>query len=354
MTQSQGSLESAFDLYSKALKMYQKRFGEFHSQVADSYDMLASVRWQQNLYHEARDLHENSRRIRSILNARKSSREHLPTSLTAEDPNFDEHLVGESHPYFVFSLLCRCKHLLHSDNPEQSLLPYRELVDILQRNFDDQQTEIASSYQDMATLLRRLGRLDEAMETYDTFRSLMSQEKYKKLGAEYKFEWAMTYEEMARLLQEQSRESDALEVIVEALEMRKEMALKSGIHTLKILFTFKSFIKISEQALENNQDELFCAKVTNAKRAVLASGLEIYHELLMKPSYKMHRETMMKQHNQMDRLGSVLFDALTNISGSIGGFLHEQLCDLGGLVLQGDAEALGARLPNMIEYLRDS
>mmetsp|Transcript_31811 Transcript_31811/g.77065 ORF Transcript_31811/g.77065 Transcript_31811/m.77065 type:complete len:845 (+) Transcript_31811:1045-3579(+) len=367
--QQQGELDEAFGLYEKARKMYKKRLGEWHSLVADSYDMQASVRWQECRFSDSRLLHVRARNIRSALQARSEARSVLGngtnkdrwSGIVADDLGLDvtKNNIGEDHPYYAFGLDCIAESLLHSENPEEALLPFQQLIKVIQRTFGDQHILLAKAYQGLATLLRRMGMLDEAMEAYEMFRSiveqLLLQEETEELGVDQCSEWARSYEDMASLLQERSRIADALGAILRALEMRKQIALESNRDMFHIISTFQKIWTLSDKAIEemneNNHDGalVLLARATNARKSVVADGLELYRGMIRRNSRRDSRPAEM------------LLDTIANVSEVVAAdaaddagisMIHSRVCELQTLSMEENQEELFSKVTEILDDLR--
>ncbi|CAJ1929027.1 unnamed protein product [Cylindrotheca closterium] len=361
--QQQGDLDGAYSLYEKARHMYQAGLGAWHTLVADSYDMQAGVRWQECRFSDSRSLHDRARKIRSALQGRNSrsalrdgkSNFKFPSSsgvMVTNDLGFgiSKNNVDEDHPYYAYGLDCVARSLMNSENPEEALLPIEKLIEVIKKTFGDQHVLLANVYQNMATVLRRLGMLDEAMESYEMFRCIVEQAREREIAVDRCSEWARAYEDIASLLLQRERTSrvaDAFGALLAALKMRKRVALESNHEMLYIISTFES---ISKLLSENNKAMMIETMYENeplarTRNRVVADGLELYQGMI--------RRSLCRDSCP----AKMLLDAIAKVSEANENdddqnSIHSKVCNLQNLLTERNYKELHSTVVELLDDLR--
>ena len=188
-----GKYSQAEGFHKKALMIRKKIFGEDHTDIASSYNNLASVYSSLGKYNQAKELHEKALVIWKKIN-------------------------GEDHVDVAtgYNNLASVYHSLGKYNQAKEL--YEKALMIKKKIFDEDHVDIASSYNNLATAYFDLQEYNKAKELYE--KALMIR---KKIFDEDHADIASSYNNLALVYGSLGEYNQAKELYEKALVITKKI-----------------------------------------------------------------------------------------------------------------------------------
>ena len=188
-----GKYNQAKELHEKALVIWKKIYGEDHAEVATSYNNLASVYSSLGEYNQAKELYEKALTIRKKI-------------------------FGEDHANVATSYnnLASVYDSLGEYNQAKELLE-KALV-IRKKIFGEDHADVATSYNNLASVYNSLGEYNQAKELHE--KALVI---WKKINVEDHVDVAATYNNLATVYYSQEEYNQAKQFQEKALMIRKKI-----------------------------------------------------------------------------------------------------------------------------------
>ena len=190
---SLGEYNQAKELHEKALVIWKKINGEDHVDVATGYNNLASVYHSLGKYNQAKELYE-----KALMITKKT---------------FDEDHVDIATGY---NNLASVYHSLGKYNQAKEL--YEKALMITKKTFDEDHVDIATGYNNLASVYHSLGKYNQAKELYE--KALMIK---KKIFDEDHVDIASSYNNLATVYFDLQEYNKAKELYEKALMIRKKI-----------------------------------------------------------------------------------------------------------------------------------
>ena len=190
---SLGEYNQAKELHEKALVIRKKIFDEDHADIASSYNNLASVYSSLGEYNQAKELHEKALVIWKKIN-------------------------GEDHVDVAtgYNNLATVYHSLGKYNQAKEL--YEKALVITKKTFDEDHVDVATGYNNLATVYHSLGKYNQAKELYE--KALMIR---KKIFDEDHVDIASSYNNLATVYFDLQEYNKAKELYEKALMITKKI-----------------------------------------------------------------------------------------------------------------------------------
>ena len=230
-----GKYRQAEGFHKKALMIRKKIFGEDHTDVASSYNNLATVYSSLGEYDQAKELNEKALMIRKKIFDEDhvdiaSSYNNLATVYSSlgkynqAKELFEKALViwkkinGEDHVDVATSYhnLASVYNSLGEYNQAKEL--YEKALMIRKKIFDEDHVDIASSYNNLATVYSSLGKYNQAKELFE--KALVI---WKKINGEDHVDVATSYHNLASVYNSLGKYNQAKELNEKALMIRKKI-----------------------------------------------------------------------------------------------------------------------------------
>ena len=223
----------AKELHEKALMIRKNNFGEDHADVAISYSTLAPVYYSMGEYNQAKELHKKALMIRKKIfgedhvDVAKSYSTLAPVHYSIGEYNQAKELhekalmiykkiFGEDHAHVATSLnnLASVNSTLGEYNQAKEL--QEKALMIRKKIFGEDHANVATSYSNLASVYNRLGEYNQAKELNE--KALMIS---KKIFGENNAYVAKTYNNLAFVYNNLGKYSQAKELHKKALDIRK-------------------------------------------------------------------------------------------------------------------------------------
>ena len=223
----------AKELHEKALMIRTNNFGEDHADVAKSYSTLAPVYYSMGEYNQAKELHKKALMIRKKIfgedhvDVAKSYSTLAPVHYSIGEYNQAKELhekalmiykkiFGEDHAHVATSLnnLASVNSTLGEYNQAKEL--QEKALMIRKKIFGEDHANVATSYSNLASVYNRLGEYNQAKELNE--KALMIS---KKIFGENNAYVAKTYNNLAFVYNNLGKYSQAKELHKKALDIRK-------------------------------------------------------------------------------------------------------------------------------------
>ena len=245
---SLGKYNQAKELHEKALVIWKKINGEDHVDVATSYHNLASVYGSVGKYNQAKELNEKALMIRKKIFDEDhadiaSSYNNLATvyfdlqeynkakELHKKALMIRKKIFGEDHVDIASSYnnLATVYFDLQEYNKAKEL--HEKALMIRKKLFGEDHADIASSYNNLASVYGSLGEYNQAKELYE--KALMTT---KKIFGENHANIASSYNNLATLYCDMKEYNKAKELHEKALMINKKIFGEDNTHTASSYF----------------------------------------------------------------------------------------------------------------------
>ena len=217
---SLGEHNQAKELTEKALTIYKKIFGEDHADVATSYSTLALVYDSLGEYNQAQELHEKA----------------LVIYIT---------IFGEDHAHVatIYNNLASVYDSLGEYNQAKEL--YEKALTIRKKIFGEDHADVATSYNNLATVFDRLGEYNQAKELYEKALTIR-----KKIFGEDHADVAKTYNNLASVYSILGEYNQAKELLEKTLMINKK---SFGENHGSVATTYNNLASVYKNLGEYNQ-----------------------------------------------------------------------------------------------------
>ena len=230
-----GKYSQAEGFHKKALMIRKKIFDEDHTDIASSYNNLASVYSSLGKYNQAKELHEKALMIWKKINGEdhvdvatgynnlasvyhslgkyNEAKELCEKALTIRKKIFDEDHVDIASSY---NNLATAYFDLQEYNKAKEL--YEKALMIRKKIFDEDHADIASSYNNLALVYGSLGEYNQAKELYEKALVIT-----KKIFGENHDNIAASYNNLALVYASLGEYNQAKELYKKALVITKKI-----------------------------------------------------------------------------------------------------------------------------------
>ena len=230
-----GKYSQAEGFHKKALMIRKKIFDEDHTDIASSYNNLASVYSSLGKYNQAKELHEKALMIWKKINGEdhvdvatgynnlasvyhslgkyNEAKELCEKALTIRKKIFDEDHVDIASSY---NNLATAYFDLQEYNKAKDL--YEKALMIRKKIFDEDHADIASSYNNLALVYGSLGEYNQAKELYEKALVIT-----KKIFGENHDNIAASYNNLALVYASLGEYNQAKELYKKALVITKKI-----------------------------------------------------------------------------------------------------------------------------------